>query len=450
MVIILPIEIYAREVAYKIQLATFLSNNGFQVILAQQHKARKLAVSLGSNCIFLGKHFFRAYDHSYSELIEPLITSNVNFLFLDEEGTEFTNDEDLFTRRMLLRLPFNLLPKGTKFLHWGDKQAKIAKLYGKDFEHHVVGAPSLDVFLIMRRYKEINCSSNPALNFLLVINQEGLTPGGSLSQGSFPELVRKFTINRMSSPAKFSLDEIVEEVRIEAMMIALATVMINKKLNFKLRPHPAQNSEIYEKTFGPQFISNSRVTGILEELSTIDILIHPGCTTAIQAHFAGLKTVQIAVHNEKTIDAVFVDDLKFSNIADVEKKFESNNQIIGKNKNAGLTEFGKSIFANKLDDPGSSFKLICKHAKNLINEKMSGYHLVHSDFIKSNLSLNCSEWLKSMVNNFRSRHFKEFKFEVESIDFNIQLVVKALNLKIPNTELLAPDVLVFNPVVNID
>ena len=94
--IVLPIENYAREVDYKILLGAYLCKQfNASAIITHTSLAYKLALQLGSSCIYIGKNIFsnpvsNSPTHANSlidnSLLMRLLESGVRVLFSDEEG----------------------------------------------------------------------------------------------------------------------------------------------------------------------------------------------------------------------------------------------------------------------------------------------------------------------------------------------------------------------------
>ena len=304
MYVIIPIEVYAREIEKACALGAYIYHKkNLKIIIAEQKLAIKLALNLGEKSILIGKHFFsenreEIFDKS---TLYDLIKKNVNIIFVDEEGGLFINEDSLnySLAQLKLRYPFQDIDESRKdqikICHWGEFQFDNIKKLHKTYDNFLVGAPFVDCAKLFRSSKNTS--------------EKIIFPKISFTQ-SYNLLCKKgFNCDNLYSLIDYLSDLYIKDeiifLRIlnELILFGAYNKLIdneNKNLDIKWRPHPSARSQLslnYLKNIsrkrGIDAISKPSHQPIYDYLANSDIFIHSGCTTSIQARLLGKPTIYL-------------------------------------------------------------------------------------------------------------------------------------------------------------
>ena len=221
------------------------------------------------------------------------LIKNGIFTSLDEESAIFTNSSKRTYSRHLM--PKNIIKYVTKIFVWGKMDYEKVliqnnQLVNKD-KLTICGNPRFDLskplfrnFYLKKnnvkdKYILINCAFGAYNNY---VNNEIDYKVWSLKVPNYPSFDK--TKKSAVEYEKQLFPLFIEGVK------KLAT--IHSTEIFLLRPHPVENENIYKKIFG-----NYNNVIISKNLSpqcasaNAKFLIHNGCTTAIEANFAEIKSI---------------------------------------------------------------------------------------------------------------------------------------------------------------
>lgn len=330
-VVILPIENYAREVDHKILLGAYLCKHfNATAIVAHSALAYKLAMKLGSSCVFIGKNIY-LNNHSNSlsldntlidnSILMRLLERRVRVLYTDEEGGLFLRGDNSEADITLMRVRTPLRDDQQLFshpdfamFHWGPYQKSLAQSHFPNALHFNAGAPFLDAAKIYgdlqstslyssiaKKVYELSLTSNSAILSNFAFNNENLY----LSLNSQLDLEPSWAA------------AIESEVRIAA----LANNLRARGLQVCYRPHPssttlvAQNWIKYCKS-NDIGISYPAVESSLMYLLSSRVNVHPGCSTALQSFFLKLPTIKYSSYGYGLPDSL-VKEHESSNAADL-------------------------------------------------------------------------------------------------------------------------------------
>lgn len=306
-IIIIPVEVYAREIDHKLLLGYYLSHlTGCPVLIAKDNIANSFAFRYRHSAIYIGKNFYVQSDAQLSpDSIHPkvensqlisLLDAGVNVIFVDEEGGLYldgnhsSRDKQLFWSRMPLNdhQRLSLFPN-LWMTHWGSYQTSIAQELLPKIQHTTTGASFLDACKAYRK-----CSSQ--MTSLSTAPKIGVISSTCpLTQGSYQVL-----------PTYLSIDLFIKNYgglyTQQALVAESTAAFLADKLTYDgydvtYRPHPASSGLIlsewkrYCSSSGISFSTPSSET-ILSFLSRHTVTIHTaGCTTALQSFFLGLSSV---------------------------------------------------------------------------------------------------------------------------------------------------------------
>jgi surface carbohydrate biosynthesis protein len=286
-IIYLPLEVCKRELVGKIFLATYLAKQGHTVVLFPSDFFDRYGWPASG--IYIGKNCFRTevpYDtHYYGEMKK----SGISVWYLDEEGGVYAGqDVNDWRKRLELRLDTKTLGKTDKILCWGTWQAQMFQEQEPDAEVLVVGSPNFDVF--DRKYQEAFSSydleqTGGEQNYILVNTRFSLTNGfvnltdHLTGVGPTSKLIDSYHF------AETTLTMGALQYMISKLTLRLARAYPKKR--FIVRPHPAEDPSFYIAAFHKMENISVRWSGDVGSwIRMSSVLIHNGCTTAIQASLA--------------------------------------------------------------------------------------------------------------------------------------------------------------------
>jgi len=306
-IIIIPVEVYAREIDHKLLLGYYLSHfTGCPVLIAKDNIAISLAFRYRHSAIYIGKNFYVQSDvqlppsnnHASvenSQLIS-LLDAGVNVIFVDEEGGLYldgsysSHDKQLFWSRMPLNdhQRLSLFPN-LWMAHWGPYQTSLAQELLPKIKHTTTGANFLDA---CKAYRQCNSHiSNSSIAPKIGV----ISSACPLTTGSYQVLPTYLSIDL--SIKNYGLFSSQQALLAESSAAFLADKLTKDGYDVTYRPHPASSGLIlsewkrYCKSSGISFSLPSSDT-ILSFLSRHTVTIHTaGCTTALQSFFLGLSSV---------------------------------------------------------------------------------------------------------------------------------------------------------------
>ena len=277
--ILLPIETTSRELFYKLYLCNCLIRLGFECYIGKKNQIYNLFSRLGP-FIFIDKGFHLGISE---KIYDEIRKNNGILVSLDEEGG--VDYADL--RTVATRYPKLLFDCAEKVFVWGSKQKQFLEKKGfTNFKIIISGHPRFQLLKpkYINHYKdEIKIIKDKEKDFILILNNCSI--GNNIKGDKFVIKNYKNRINNIEDIIEF------DKLKIKQILRLCQLIVENTNEKVVVRPHPEENHEIYKNYFS----SNSRVI-INTEMSVIPwiinskFVIHPDCTTAIEAAFLG-KTV---------------------------------------------------------------------------------------------------------------------------------------------------------------
>ncbi|WP_199527040.1 surface carbohydrate biosynthesis protein [Pseudoalteromonas sp. bablab_jr004] len=374
-----PIETTARELDHKILMAAKIAGENNQVIIGDQQYIRILSFFLKGG-VFYGKHLFGKPKFSDTTYYKRLKDRKFNIVHLNEEGAVWPGGESVWKNLLLNAERPSVLSKSDYMLTWGEWQKEFNCSYEK-VEANIIatGHPRFDLY--SQKYRnffkdDIQKLESEFGKFILVNTSFSYSNNG---EGGVKFIFKPTISYNVSSPD----DRIYRFNRWRNQMVSMAEIvnLINEiALEFPdkkiiLRPHPSECTNYYKEIF--QNIDNVHV--IYEGPATpwilaSDLLIHNGCTTAIEATLAGKRVINFKALNSdegsdvylanvcgytlNTVDAV----LDFINNQDNEihaPKDELANKLFVNFSKNNTSEKVKEILltsANEVDNSNIAFK----------------------------------------------------------------------------------------------
>ena len=285
----IPIETKVRELYGKTLLASFSAVKGFNVVIGSKKDISSRSAFFPKGTIFnvgltkgLAKNSRRFKYEGYKVAV------------IDEEGLVTLND-DLYLRHRVTREALNVTDM---FFCWGKKQASIVEREAKktNCKIFIAGNPRFD--MLKPEYKTIFNKDAEEIKkkyekFILVNTNFG--HGNHFAGDDF--LLDSFKEKGwMSDPNDKTF--FLQNIEWQKKMFREFQKMIPElSKNFKdhkiiVRPHPSENHDFWKKIakdYPNVIVVHSG--NVIPWLMATDVLVHNGCTTAVEAFVLGTKAV---------------------------------------------------------------------------------------------------------------------------------------------------------------
>ena len=280
MKILIPIETSIRELTYKVYLSRSLSKKGFQCYLGNKSSINYLT-TIFKNYIYLDKGYHKGVSEKIYERVKK---NNGIVISLDEEGAvDFSNNSTLSKRYSQA-----LIDNCKLIFLWGIKQHELIKKSRNNINNLIVsGHPRFELlkpkfhFLYSKRSQDIK---NKYGNFILINTNMGF--GNNLRGDDFVVSNYKDRFSNIKSLIEYDKKKLNNLIT----LINKISIEINKTII--IRPHPEEDLSFYKNIY-----KNNIKVKIINEDSVVpwiiaaDSVIHPDCTTAIEAYIIGEEPI---------------------------------------------------------------------------------------------------------------------------------------------------------------
>lgn len=285
-IIYIPIEVAKREVLPKSFLAAFLANKGCTVYLFEDYIFDRFGYP--GPGIYLGKNVFKTEAPYSLKYYESLKQAGIRLFYLDEEGGVYPGTfEDNWQQIIVARTDPNSFSADDQYLSWGSWQASLYKELSKA-NVHVTGSPNYEI--CKQTYKKCletvdNDIRNGCNNYILINTRFNLAnPMKGL--GSF---LGKNSPSSKNMSDDWYISLVAADFQYLGLFIELILVLAMRFDNtpIVIRPHPTENPDFYRGIF--YGVKNVVVNGdghISSWVRAASVIIHNGCSTALQAVFA--------------------------------------------------------------------------------------------------------------------------------------------------------------------
>ena len=287
----LPVEVVNRELMARASLSVKLADNGNKVyIFEHTFFDRNGWINPG---IYIGKNCFRTEVPYSKYFYNKMKEAGVSLWYLDEEGGVYIGDQSDWEERLLYRLNPNDLDHNDKLLVWGNWQKSVFDLKKTNADVLISGIPNFDILSpkyqqslfdwdlkVTEGYKDyilINTRfslGNPKIGINKIFNSD------QPHSKNLPELYLENI---------FISDNLIMFNMIQ-LCIFIAQSLPDEQII--IRPHPGEDVEIY-KTLTKKIKNISVIIsgGVESWIRMSKVLIHNGCSTAIQAIIAEKKVI---------------------------------------------------------------------------------------------------------------------------------------------------------------
>ena len=403
--IVIMVETFNREFYSKLNFSKKLieDNNDIEVVFGSDRELIYSLPTLEADLIFVN-------NPDYSPLIFKSLklckSNGSKLILLDNEGGIFNNINSLIERANTPII--NLIDF---WFVWGSKQKEYianSKIFSED-NIIVTGTPFFEtlrpksIYIWDKYFSKIDLILKKS-NYILINTRFSI--GNESVKNQYRHL---------NSQEVYDYEEKLIESFI-SLAKKISKNISNKKIVF--RPHPSEGLEIYKDAFRDyENIIVTREFPVQSWLVKTDILIHNGCTTAIEAHLSKVKKIiSYKKHSNDKLDFLISDNC--SKI--VKSESEIINLINEKNfeNNYNLSDIG-----------------------DVINNFNDDSNILISDFIrkitfKKNVLLKFSFqlFLKALKNIFKERYFYKLVLNFLPKNYTIEHEYQQSKLKIINKD----------------
>jgi surface carbohydrate biosynthesis protein len=341
--LIVPVEIQIREFDAKLLLSCFAAEKGFKVFIGNTYEIRK-AIDLLPPAIYLGKDFRSLSTYQANQNFSNPVVA------WDEEGLVYYSPE-LYLKRRIVPETFNLLDG---IFAWGpDNAALINSVNRQQVPIHVTGNPRGDLLRPEFSHffeNETEKLKNEYGDFILINTNFGMVNG----------IMKEF--NQLPLPSEapppyglarklYNPDLAVHRHALFNHFLELLKFMAEHFPRYKivLRPHPSESYGPWQeiaKLF-PNIVV-IRKGNVLPWLKACKLLIHNGCTTAVEGSLLGIEMIAYCPISSEGLDAQLPNNLSlqatnFSQLEALAVQLLEGNKLT--NSDPRVREF-RAIFRN--------------------------------------------------------------------------------------------------------
>jgi len=304
-VLLFPVEITTRELDFRLVLAALCIRPDWQILVGEHEQLNRLSFRL-RNALFVGKDLFgKKYPRKYALYREQ----KIRVIQVPEEGAIYEGRPENWkeTIRLLNTMrDITQIEPDDYVCTWGRFQAGVFAEMNLKAPVHVVGHPRFD--LCRPRFEALYNEEAEILRkrhgrFILIntnfLSNNAMGPDINFFwYGVRPEETERRT--------RF-FDQYCYYAHKQADFIHLINQLSNEFPDHQIvfRPHPSEDIRLYHSLF--QHIPRVLVTregSLLAWLKSCGVLIHDGCTTAIEGYLSGANVINYQPLRDPRFDIV--------------------------------------------------------------------------------------------------------------------------------------------------
>lgn len=271
----LPVELYQREFELNLYLGMVAANCGYQVLIGEQNEMIFKKVKHG---IYFHK------DHA--DWSEPLYRAakkrQMKTAALDVEGLIYKDAETYISSRANKWILDNIDIVFT----WGEHQKNLLeKVASINANIITIGSPKIDV-CILEKNRSSKIAKGTARS-ILINTRFGLI-NSLRKEGELQNFKELGILRSEEDIQEFMALQRSERVMLDEFLLFIKLCSEEQNLAITLRPHPAESDEIYlELSRNYKNVVVDKDSDLRSQILSHDVLIHDGCTTAIEARALG-------------------------------------------------------------------------------------------------------------------------------------------------------------------
>ncbi len=305
--ILFPVETINRELDFRLFLACLCVNRKNRIFVGQSGAINRLVPQMRGG-IYLGKDIFTGEPFPRVDISNYILLKQQQFKFiqLGEEGIPFVGDEKSWREALKIELNPNYLCEDDYVCTWGEFQSDFYKSRQPACQNNIypTGHPRFDLYKPSYRSffaADANKIREKYGEFIL-INTNLSYANNSLG------LVDIFSTRHGYVPTNYEArTKVIENWGYSSNVLIDFVKLINRlskefpEEKFIIRPHPGEDWSFYQNIFNQ--VENVLVVhegSVAQWLLACKLMIHDGCTTAIEAFLSGTPIINFKpVSSEK-------------------------------------------------------------------------------------------------------------------------------------------------------
>lgn len=447
--ILFPIETINRELDFKLALAHQLKFEGHTIYFGQ-HDFLLQVLSHLKGGIYFGKNIFhQTSEKEDGKFVNMFRKQGFDFVYLHEEGAVYKGREKQWEEILKSLYKFDFFNENDIVCEWGDFQKEIdQKRNNQNVPLQTTGHPRFDLYKSHWQFyfeKEVKELKSKFGEFILINGNYTVYNHGLGVDFLFSEKSNYNVDNLHSRMDRVSFFKYagIQCLSMVELTHALAIKFPDK--NFVYRPHPSEKQSFYEVVFkGVPNIIVSHEGAVSSWIIASELLIHDGCTTALEAFFTGKTIINYKPVYDEKVDIWLpnqlgerVDNIEavvhiIENLNNYKYSIEDQNTI--NTLNSLMANFSKNSFELTLDVLRGA---IIKKEKKSESPTAS---FIRKQFLKNNIKKELARLKKDGKKKSEYHTRKFYGFDKDYITDKIDILDKHFD---KNTSLIFHNSLLF-------
>lgn len=297
-IIFIPVETIARELDYKIVLASNLLSKD-NIIFLGQHDFLDSILRNFKDGSYIGKHVFKEAFPCPLSLYAKYKKNRFSIFWMHEEGGIYAGDQKNWKKVLDELLDPKVLKKDDAIFTWGEFQKRHYSSLSS-IQSINVGVPRFNLIessilrSIISKFNRVEDK-----NYILINTNFSTVNYHSDREEMLKNLINTFQND--SANVQLAM-HFASQNKIFSHFIELVTTLARKYPNqlFVFRPHPTESTKIYKLLF--LNLENVKVTkefSAVEWMDKCNCLIQNGCTTSLEAFFMGKRVINFFPFEDK-------------------------------------------------------------------------------------------------------------------------------------------------------
>lgn len=281
----LPVELYQREFELNLYLGMVAANRGYQVLIGEQNEMIFKKVKHGI-------YFHKDHANWSEPLYRAAKKKQMKTAALDVEGLIYKDAETYINSRANKWILDNIDIVFT----WGEHQKNLLeKVAGINANIITVGSPKMDV-CVLEKKRSLTTAMGKACK-ILINTRFGLV-NSLRKEGELQNFIQLGILRSEENIQEFIALQRSERVMLNEFLSFIKLCSEKQNLAITIRPHPAESDEIYkELSIKYKNVIVDKVSDLRSQILSHDVLVHDGCTTAIEARALGKPVLGLRPEN---------------------------------------------------------------------------------------------------------------------------------------------------------
>lgn len=294
--LLFPIETINRELDFRLFLAVMCARQGGRVFVGQPWELALLGRYMDGG-VYLGRPFDPFFPDCDLTQYRMLKEHGITLVHLDEEGAIFPGEEDRWRVALDRQLDPRRLAADDYVCTWGEFQRQhyrsLAPICGSNI--HTTGHPRFDLYKPRYRayYEDEAVTLRARFGSFILVNTNLAYANDAVG----PKKIFSKRGGYVAGDPRKRLDHIRFWAHVSHTLANMVTVVTRLSIEFPdtqvvVRPHPSESIDFYQTVFdGAPNIHVVREGHVAPWLLAAGVLLHDGCTTAVEAFLGGLPVV---------------------------------------------------------------------------------------------------------------------------------------------------------------